>query len=86
MSNKIKHYNAIKKVCFYLSASICVVILSGCSGNLSKQNVGAGVGAVAGGLIGSTFGGGSGKLVSTVVGAGAGAIAGSYIGSEMDNS
>lgn len=64
--------------------AILVGLLSGCSGNISKRDVGVGVGAVAGGLIGSTMGGGGGKIATTIIGAGAGALAGGYIGGQMD--
>lgn len=46
-----------------------------------NSNGGAIVGTIAGGLIGSRFGGGSGRLISTAVGAGLGAV----IGDRHDN-
>jgi uncharacterized protein YcfJ len=46
-----------------------------------RSNGGAIVGTIAGGLIGSRFGGGNGRLVTTAVGAGLGAV----IGDRHDN-
>jgi uncharacterized protein YcfJ len=43
--------------------------------------VGAGLGAVAGGLLGHTVGGGSGKTAATAVGA----VAGAFVGNELAN-
>jgi len=59
------------------------VSLAACS-SVSKQTMGVGAGAAAGGLIGSRFGGGSGRIAATVAGAALGALAGGYIGSSMD--
>jgi len=50
----------------------------------TKQTVGTGVGAVAGGVVGSQIGGGSGKLWATGAGALLGAFAGSSIGKSLD--
>jgi hypothetical protein len=66
--------------------AILIGALSGCDGNINKRDIGVGVGAVAGGLIGSTMGGGGGRIATTVVGAGAGALAGGYLGGQMDDS
>jgi uncharacterized protein YcfJ len=49
--------------------------------NNRRSNAGAIVGTIAGGLIGSRFGGGNGRLVTTAVGAGLGAV----IGDRHDN-
>ena len=49
--------------------------------NSRPSNGGAIIGTIAGGLIGSRFGGGSGRLVTTAVGAGLGAV----IGDRHDN-
>lgn len=70
-----------------LSIIICLIAsvsLAGCS-NMSKQDVGTVSGAVAGGLLGSQFGGGSGKLVAVGVGTLAGAFLGGAIGKSMDD-
>jgi len=50
-------------------------------GNRRNSNGGAIVGTIAGGLIGSRFGGGNGRLITTAVGAGLGAL----IGDRHDN-
>jgi uncharacterized protein YcfJ len=49
--------------------------------NRSNSNGGAIVGTIAGGVIGSRFGGGNGRLIATAVGAGLGAV----IGDRHDN-
>lgn len=64
-----------------------VLGLSACAGpdgQVSKQTVGAGVGAVAGAGIGSLFGEGGGKTAATIAGALIGGILGSEIGRTMD--
>jgi surface antigen len=51
----------------------------------SKNNLlGSGVGAAAGGLLGSKFGGGSGQTVMTIAGVLAGALAGGAVGRSME--
>ncbi|MBI4031050.1 MAG: glycine zipper 2TM domain-containing protein [Proteobacteria bacterium] len=50
----------------------------------SKQTIGTGVGAVAGGLAGSQVGGGSGRLWATGAGVLLGALVGSEVGSSLD--
>lgn len=63
---------------------LCVActMLSSCVSN--KQGVGTGVGALAGGLLGSQFGKGSGQLLAVGIGAIAGGFVGSAIGKNMD--
>ena len=51
---------------------------------MTKQDVGTLTGGVAGGLLGSQFGGGSGKLLAVGAGALAGAFIGGAIGKNMD--
>ena len=62
--------------------------LAGCSQTTSnwgsKQTVGTGIGAVAGGLAGSQIGGGSGRLWATGAGALLGALVGSEVGASLD--
>lgn len=61
--------------------------LAGCnttSGWGTKQTVGTGAGAVAGGLLGSQVGGGSGRLWATGAGVLLGALVGSEVGSSLD--
>src|SRR3546814_8069837 len=53
-----------------------------CSSDLQKQTAGTVLGAVGGGLLGSTIGKGSGRLVAV----GAGTLLGGLIGSEIGNS
>ena len=53
-------------------------------GHVSKQTIGAGVGAVAGAGIGSLFGEGGGKTAATIAGALIGGLMGSEIGRTMD--
>ncbi|MDB5410073.1 MAG: hypothetical protein JWL84_4985 [Rhodospirillales bacterium] len=51
----------------------------------SQNNlIGSGVGAAAGGLLGSKFGGGSGQTVMTIAGVLAGALAGGAVGRSME--
>jgi surface antigen len=60
--------------------------LAGCQTNAmgTKEGVGTVGGAVAGGLIGSRFGGGTGKLVAVGIGTLLGAFVGREIGSSLD--
>ncbi len=63
------------------------LVLTGCNttqGWGSKQTVGTGAGAVAGGLLGSQVGSGSGRLWATGAGVLLGALVGSEIGSSLD--
>ncbi|MFO1169370.1 MAG: RT0821/Lpp0805 family surface protein [Hyphomicrobiaceae bacterium] len=61
------------------------MMLAACGPNgLSKQDVGLGVGAVAGGVIGNQFGQGTGKVLATGAGILIGGIVGSEIGRSMD--
>ena len=48
------------------------------SGKLSDNALGAGVGGISGGVVGSCLGQGKGKTLSTLGGAGLGALAGAY--------
>jgi surface antigen len=61
-----------------------LVSLAGCT-NVNNQDVGAVTGAVAGGLLGSQFGGGGGKMLAIGAGAVAGALIGGAIGKSMDD-
>lgn len=56
----------------------------GIGGMGPKETGGALIGAAAGGLIGSQFGGGSGQLAATAVGTLAGALIGAHFGRSMD--
>lgn len=70
-----------------LAASIGMVV-SCSSTNTQHENtmIGAGTGAVIGGLAGSAIGAGTGQVVAVGVGAVAGALVGGYVGSSMDSS
>jgi surface antigen len=60
--------------------------LAACGPNgITKQDSGALVGAVAGGVIGNQFGSGDGKVLATALGAVIGGIAGSEIGKSLDD-
>jgi len=52
---------------------------------MTNQDVGVITGGVAGGLIGSTLGGGSGQVVAIAAGTVAGAMIGGAIGKNMDD-
>ncbi len=60
--------------------------LAGCTTDQwgTKQTLGTGAGAVAGGLLGSQVGGGSGRLWATGAGVLLGALVGSEIGASLD--
>ena len=62
---------------------LCTFALAGCQ-NMSKSDVGTMTGAVAGGLLGSTIGGGRGQVMAIAAGA-AGALIGNAIGKNMDD-
>lgn len=59
--------------------------LAGCEGQGQKQTGGTLVGAAAGGLLGSQFGGGVGKVAATALGVLAGGWLGSEVGKSLDN-
>lgn len=67
-------------------ATLLATTLAGCQtgGMGTKEGVGTVGGAVAGGLIGSRFGGGAGKLVAVGVGSLLGAFVGREIGASLD--
>lgn len=58
-------------------------VLGACD-NLTKRDIGTGVGAVLGVAVGSMFGSGSGRAVAMAVGGAAGGLAGAAIGAELD--
>lgn len=70
-------------LCRALLTLACCVMLAGCN-SMNNQDVGTISGAVAGGLLGSTIGGGSGKFVAVAAGTLAGAYIGGAIGRDMD--
>jgi surface antigen len=73
-----------------LSGAIVAGSLAACAatpetGQGAKENTGTAVGAIAGGLIGSQFGGGTGERIAAgVVGAAIGGLIGNRIGAGMD--
>src|SRR5579872_3700182 len=73
----------MKKMLTVLIALITSISLVSCA-DMSKQDVGTVTGGVAGGLLGSQFGGGNGKLLAVGAGALAGALIGGAIGKNMD--
>lgn len=73
----------MKKIFTLLVTLIASASLVGCQ-NMSNQDVGVISGGVAGGLLGSTIGGGSGKILAVAAGTIAGAMIGGAIGKNMD--
>jgi surface antigen len=68
------------KIC---SVILACLLVSGCAGN--KQAGGTGVGAVAGGILGSMFGKGEGRILAIAAGALAGGFVGNQVGKSMDD-
>lgn len=70
--------------------SIAIGLSAGCAelDRLSQEQLGTGIGALAGGvggaLVGTQFGSGTGQLIATVVGAVGGAWVGNQIGAYLD--
>lgn len=60
-------------------------LLTGCANAPTNQEIGTGVGAVAGGLIGSLFGKGMGKVAATAVGGLLGGWLGHAAGGALDD-
>ena len=54
-------------------------------GGLNKQDIGTGVGAIGGGVLGSTIGHGAGKTAATIGGVLLGGLVGNSIGKSLDN-
>lgn len=73
----------MKKILTALVIILCSVSLVGCS-NMNKEDVGMLTGGVAGGLLGSTVGGGNGRLLAIAAGTLAGAYIGGQVGKSMD--
>lgn len=74
----------MKKMITTIIVLFCSFSLIGCA-NMSKQDVGVVTGGVAGGLLGSTVGGGSGRILAIAAGTLAGAYIGGSIGKSMDD-
>jgi surface antigen len=78
----------MKKILMMLVA-VSALSLSACDPNtgqfnMNKQTVGTGIGALAGGVVGSSMGKGSGQLWATGAGAVLGGLLGSSIGASLD--
>lgn len=67
-----------QRICLSLSAIVIAMGLGGCANN---QQLGTGVGAVAGGVVGDAV---FGSTLGTVGGAAAGAVLGNQIGKSRD--
>lgn len=67
-----------------LAVFLTAVILTGCAGDIGKEEVGTVIGAGLGGLAGSFIGDGGGQLVAIGVGTLLGAILGSEVGKSLD--
>ncbi len=75
---------------FFVKFALLLLSISlvACSSNTQSTNtgIGAGTGAILGGLAGSAIGQGTGQIVAIGVGAVAGALMGGYVGHNMDSS
>ena len=60
------------------------LVLAGCQDMGTKETIGTGIGAAAGGLAGSQFGHGKGGLAMTALGAVLGGVVGSSVGKSLD--
>ena len=65
----------MKRMLGIISISLAMLLLSGCT----NEDIGMTTGAIAGGVIGSQFGGGTGKTAATI----GGTVAGGWIGREV---
>jgi len=62
------------------AAAASLIVMTGCSSNPTNAQVGTGVGAVAGGLVGSALGG----TAATIGGAAIGGLVGNEVGKKKD--
>lgn len=67
-----------------VSASIILTLLGGCAAPDSKENTGAALGAIVGGLLGTQMGKGNGRTAAILLGALAGGMLGSKYGRYLD--
>ncbi|GLK56299.1 surface antigen [Methylopila capsulata] len=67
------------------AAGVLALSLAACGPGREGEGFGTVAGAVGGGLIGSTIGGGSGRVAATVIGAGLGGLLGNRIGAAIDD-
>ena len=71
-----------KQIC---ALALLPVVLAACGpSGPNRQDSGLAIGAIAGGVLGSQFGGGKGRIATTALGAVIGGIVGSEIGRSMD--
>lgn len=68
-----------------IAVLLTAAVMVGCTNTGPNQTGGQIIGGVAGGLLGSQFGGGDGRLVATAVGAIAGTFIGGQVGKSMDD-
>ena len=68
-----------------LPVLVASAMVTGCANSPTQQEIGTGVGAVAGGVIGSLFGPGLGKVVTTAAGGLLGGWAGHAAGGALDD-
>ena len=73
-----------KRIMKALALILAAVMVSGCAGEVAKEELGAVIGAGLGGLAGSFIGDGGGQLVAVGVGTLLGAIMGSEVGKSLD--
>ncbi len=74
----------MNKVSKSIALAASLALLSGCAGQVTRQESGAVMGAVVGGVVGNQIGGGQGKNLATVLGVIAGSMAGASIGQSLD--
>jgi len=74
----------MKKILQTIVCSFSMIALINCSNNPNKQDVSTVTGGIAGGLIGSQFGGGVGQLLAVGAGTLVGALIGGNVGKNMD--
>lgn len=84
MNNSLNHILSSLKKQSIILLTMSLALTSCVSESGGKQNVGMATGAVVGGLLGSTVGGGSGKFAATGLGMILGAAIGGSIGKQMD--
>ena len=74
----------MNKTSKFIATAASVALLSGCAGQVTREESGSVMGAVVGGVVGNQIGGGRGKDLATVIGVIAGAMAGANIGRSLD--
>ncbi|MFD1333592.1 glycine zipper 2TM domain-containing protein [Methylopila musalis] len=75
----------ISKAAALAAVGVLSLGLVACGPGREGEGLGTVAGAVGGGLIGSTIGGGSGRVAATVIGAGLGGLVGNRIGAAIDD-